>query len=299
MNKAQKIIAKSLNYVEDHLKDKISLEEIARNVGVSKYHLHRLFKSLTGETIINYATCRKLASSVNELLKTDLRVIDIAHEYGFEYEQSYIRAFQKEFRSTPLKIRNSGQSVPLKEPLNLNEILSVEDAIIYRPFFVIKPAFKLAGIRHEIPLGSDYQIPNRVGREFFYQHKPRIKNIVNPDVYFGYVNWGREQSSGYTIYVPSVQVKDKRDIPEEMTVISIPTHKYVVFRFVGFFHADQVNVRHFAHLLEYMYTKWITKAGYEIADSFHLEYIDSRLAKDDYCELDLYQPIKSVTSAHV
>ncbi len=292
MNKAQLIIEKSLTYVENHLKEKIVLEDIALNVGVSKYHLHRLFKSLTGETIISYATSRKLTSSIRELLATDLRIIDIAHEYGFEYEQSYIRAFQKEYGCTPLKIRNSGEAVPIKEKIMINEILSVEEAITYRPFFVMKPAFQLVGIRHEIPLGSDYLIPNKVGREFFYQHRPLIQNIVNPDVYFGYVNWRQEKNSGYTIYVPSVQVEKVHDIPNGMTVISIPDNKYVVFRFVGFFHPEQVNIKHFEHLLEYMYSKWITQAGYDIAECFHLERIDNNIAKDDYCEVDLYQPIK-------
>jgi AraC family transcriptional regulator len=41
-----------------------------------------------------------------------------------------------------------------------------------------------------------------------------------------------------------------------------------------------------------MYTKWIIQASYDFAAQFRLENIDNNLAKDDYCKIDIYQPIK-------
>lgn len=291
MNKVQLVIEGCLNYIETHLREKIALEDLAGHAGISKYHLHRIFKSLTGESIISYATSRKLAESIGELVHSRMKILDIALEYGFEHEQSYIRAFKKEYGRTPLKVRTGDETIPIKERIRLNDLTVIENAITYRPFFVVKPAFYLVGIEYPIYVDSDYRIPNNVGRDFFYHQKMQISDLVQPDIYFGFVDWSHIKS-GYTVYSPSVQVSRVAAIPPGMTSRLIPPHKYVVFRFVGFFHPEQVNIRHFYHLLEYMYSKWVLEAGYDFAAEFRFEYIDNSIGRDDYCEVDIYQAVK-------
>ncbi|MBP2630601.1 MAG: transcriptional regulator with only domain, AraC family, partial [Firmicutes bacterium] len=83
-------IAICLRYIEENLYKKFSLDDIAMHCGMSKYHLHRMFKSLTGESLMEYVQSRKLSSSISELKDTSRRIIDIAMDYGFDYEQSYI-----------------------------------------------------------------------------------------------------------------------------------------------------------------------------------------------------------------
>jgi AraC family transcriptional regulator len=292
VNRAYVVIEEALNYIENHLKEKITLEDIAQGIGISKYYLHRLFKSLIGETIIEYTKARKLASSVHELLNTNLKIIDIAVEYGFEYEQSYIRAFRTEYGKTPLKVRNDHETVLVQEKIDINEVIISGAAITYRPFFVEKPAFHLIGIKHVVPQGADYLTANRVGNDFFLHYRHLIKNAVNPNVYIGYVDWG-SLKNGYSIYLPSIEVNQAQEIPYGMTSISIPTHKYAVFRFVGFFRPEQVNISHFYHILEYMYTKWIIQTRYDFAAAFRFEFIDNSHSSDQYCEIDIYQPVKN------
>ena len=65
----------------------------------------------------------------------------------------------------------------------------------------------------------------------------------------------------------------------------------VAFRFVGFFHPNDINGRQVCRLLVHMYSKWIFQSGFQFADTFRFEYIDTSLSKDNYCELDIYQPI--------
>ena len=111
MKNLKEAIVSTIDYIEENLYNKISLDDIALYTGVSKYYLHRIFKSLTGESIIEYVQSRKLTCSIKELVNTNMRIIDIALNYGFDYEQSYIRAFRKNFGCTPLKIRSD------KDPL--------------------------------------------------------------------------------------------------------------------------------------------------------------------------------------
>lgn len=290
MKDLKEAIVSTIDYIEKNLYNKISLDDISQHTGISKYYLHRIFKSLTGESIIEYVQSRKLTASINELLNTNMRIIDIALDYGFDYEQSYIRAFKKTFGCTPLKVRSDQTSLSLviKEKINTNNILSLGNSITYNPRFVFRQKFNLIGIKHKILSKSGDKTANAYGRDFFYNYKDKINNTINPQVYFGYTDWS---SNGFIYYIPSVQVPDLTKIPEGMTGISIPAHKYVVFRFVGFFRPDDINGRHVGRLLVQLYSKWIFKSGYKFADTFRFEYIDTSMSKDNYCELYVYQPI--------
>jgi AraC family transcriptional regulator len=293
MKDLKETIIETVGYIEKNLYNKISLDDISLYTGISKYYLHRIFKSLTGESIIEYVQGRKLTCSINELINTNMRIIDIALNYGFDYEQSYIRAFKKCFGHTPLKIRSDQTSLSLilKEKINTNNILSLGNSITYNPQFVFKQKFNLIGIKHKILSKSGDKSANAYGRDFFYNHKDKIIHIIKPQEYFGFTDWS---SDGFIYYIPSVQVSNITNVPEGMTSISIPAHKYVVFRFVGFFRPDDLNGRHLGRLLVQLYRKWIFKSGYKFADTFRFEYIDNSMSKDNYCELYVYQPIEDI-----
>jgi AraC family transcriptional regulator len=287
---SKEIIGACINFIEKNIYTKISLDDLSHHTGVSKFYLHRMFKSLTGESIMEYVQSRKLSSSINQLINTNMRIIDIALDYGFDFEQSYIRAFRKKFGFTPLKVRTDQSSIIITEKLNINDLLSVNNTIICKPFFVFKQKFDIIGIKSKIISKSGDKISNALGCDFFYNHRNKIINATNPNVYFGYTDWGYN-SDGFVYYIPSLQVPHLKNIPEGMVGISIPAHKYVVFRFVGFFRPDDIKGRQIGRLLVQMYSKWILKSNYKFADTFRFEYIDTALSKDDYCELDIYQPI--------
>ncbi|MCX7711434.1 MAG: helix-turn-helix domain-containing protein [Clostridia bacterium] len=291
----KEVIASCVNYIEYNIAEKISLDGLAVHTGVSKYYLHRMFKSLTGESIMEYVQARKLTSSINELIHSNMRMIDIAMDYGFDHEQSYIRAFRKRFGVTPLKVRSEQVSIGITEKINLNDVLSVQNSVTYRPFYVFRQKFELIGKKYKIHSKTGNNAANSYGREFFYHYRQNITNAVNPEIYYGYTDWSGYKD-GYIYYVPSVQVTDLKQIPEEMTGISIPAHKYVVFRFVGFFRPEDIKGRQVGRLLVQLYRRWITNSGYRSADSFGFEYIDKSLSSDHYCELDIYQPIREKNS---
>jgi AraC family transcriptional regulator len=290
MMNAKEIISQCVEYNEKNIYNKITLDDIAQNTGISKYYLHRVFKSLTGESLMEYVQSRKLTLSIRELASTNMRVIDIAYDYGFEYEQSYIRAFRKKFGYTPLRVRSDQISLIIQEKVNVNDILALNSSVAYKPFYVFKNKFNLVGIKHKILSKSGDNIANTHGRDFYYNHKDKIRNPVNYNIYFGYTDWSGN-NEGYIYYTPSIQVSDLTCIPEGMTGISVPANKYVVFRFVGFFHPDEIKGRQIGRLLVNLHKKWIYNSNFKFADTFRFEYTDVDQAKDNYCELDIYQPI--------
>lgn len=291
MKDLRDVIEMCVNYIEKNIYSKITLEELALEVHLSKYYLHRMFKSLTGETLMDYVQGRKLTLSIDDLLNKKERIIDIAMKYAFNYEQSYIRAFKKKFGFTPLKLKNQGVSMILTEKINCNDIVTLGNSITYKPFFMFKQKFDIVGMEHRIVTKSGDNSANKYGREFFYGLKNDINNVINPHLYVGYTDWSKDRNKSI-YYMPSVQVKNLKDVPPNMKGVTIPPNKYVVFRFVGFFNPDELNAKHIGRVLAHLYRKWIFQTDFEFAAPFRLEFIDTSLSSDEYCELDIYQPIK-------
>lgn len=95
----------SLQYIEENLNGKIDLEELAKRVHLSKYHFHRIFHKISGESVTRYITKRRLEKAAEELARTERPIIDIALESQYGSQESFSRAFLKMHGLTPGKYR--------------------------------------------------------------------------------------------------------------------------------------------------------------------------------------------------
>lgn len=87
------IIGNSIQYIEDHITEDITVDNIAKSVGVSSFYFQKGFAMLCGFTVSEYIRNRKLALAGNDLLVTDEKIIDIAVKYGYDSPDSFTRAF--------------------------------------------------------------------------------------------------------------------------------------------------------------------------------------------------------------
>lgn len=99
------IIQKTIHWIETHLHEQISANDIDEVTGFSKYHFHRIFQSSVGMSVSEYIRMRRLANAASTLLNTDERIIDIAFYYHFESQESFTRAFKKLYRLPPGQYR--------------------------------------------------------------------------------------------------------------------------------------------------------------------------------------------------
>lgn len=95
----------SLAYIEQNLDDKINLDDLAQKAYLSKYHYHRLFHKITGESVTRYITRRRMEKAAEELVQTDQPIIDIALKYQYAAQESFSRAFMRIYGLTPGKYR--------------------------------------------------------------------------------------------------------------------------------------------------------------------------------------------------
>jgi AraC-like DNA-binding protein len=96
----------------DNMKDKILKEldcvncnNVALDSGYSIKQTNRIFSAQTGMNLGEFIRYRKLAQAIWELRYTDMNIIQIAQNNGFETQESFTRAFKTEFHITPHKFR--------------------------------------------------------------------------------------------------------------------------------------------------------------------------------------------------
>lgn len=89
-----------LLYINEHLQEEITIDTLAEQFFMSRYYLMHSFKKETGYTIGNYLTKKRLLLA-RELLKGGLTSTEACFHAGFKNYSSYLRAFKKEYHTTP------------------------------------------------------------------------------------------------------------------------------------------------------------------------------------------------------
>lgn len=95
----------TLEFIEKNLDHKINLDDLSQKTYLSKYHYHRVFHKITGESVARYITKRRMAKAGEELSETDEPIIDIALKYQYSSQESFSRAFMRIYGVAPGKYR--------------------------------------------------------------------------------------------------------------------------------------------------------------------------------------------------
>lgn len=104
---------KVLEHIDAHLDEELSLELLSALSGFSKYHFHRQFSELFGLGVHKYVQLVRLRRASRQLaFRSELRVIDIALESGYESPEAFARAFKKAVGQTPSEFRERPEWVP-------------------------------------------------------------------------------------------------------------------------------------------------------------------------------------------
>ena len=96
-----RIIEPVLQYIYSSYNQKITLDDLVKVSGVSKYHLSRVFRQCTGVTIMQYLTNYRLKISNTLLIDTDKNIQEIAEICGFSDSGYFCHCYKKVFGISP------------------------------------------------------------------------------------------------------------------------------------------------------------------------------------------------------
>jgi len=102
---ADTYVNQALMYIEKHLHEHISLNQIASSINLSISQFSRIFKIATGYSPYKYITYKRIARAKFLLQTTNLTIKKIAAEVGFQSEPHFIELFQGMIGITPTEYR--------------------------------------------------------------------------------------------------------------------------------------------------------------------------------------------------
>jgi AraC-like DNA-binding protein len=94
-------ITQAMEYLHDHHRDEIGMDQLAAVCGMSKFHFSRVFKDQTGQSPHQYLVHIRIEQAKDLLAHTKMGITEIAFEVGFNNQVSFYTAFQKETGMTP------------------------------------------------------------------------------------------------------------------------------------------------------------------------------------------------------
>lgn len=111
----------AIDYIEEHLAEKLDLDAVARGVHYSKYHVHRMFVREVGLTIHDYVQRRQLTEAARLLVFSKRPVLEIALLAGYESQQAFAAVFKQMYKKTPNQYREEEGFYPLQLRYRLNQ----------------------------------------------------------------------------------------------------------------------------------------------------------------------------------
>ncbi|MEK5443480.1 response regulator transcription factor [Fredinandcohnia sp. FSL W7-1320] len=100
-----RLVLSAQSYILANLMKSLTLKEIANRLHLTDHYFGQVFKSVTGETFLNYLT-RVRMEKASELTKNpNLKIYEIGSLVGYKDPKSFTKTFQKVFNMTPNEFR--------------------------------------------------------------------------------------------------------------------------------------------------------------------------------------------------
>lgn len=280
-------------YIEEHLGEDISVEDVANYVGYSYYHLTRQFSAVLGESVGSYIKGRRLADAAKKLLYTNGKVIDIAMEAGFDSSEAFSRAFKAVYRVSPRQYRLNRMDlfIGAKKRLEPELFHHRVSNITVHPRIVELPDIKAAGLRGQTTLKDN--VLRDLWRRF-YAMRDQVPNRIEGGRGLGICEACEEGNVIYQMTdevrfseVAAVEVDSFDGLPEPFVPKVLRGGKYAMFTHRG-------SLALLPATFQYIWGTWMmhTKEVLDAREDF--ECYDERFIGYDHPDsvVDVYIPIR-------
>lgn len=114
--KSSTLMAEACLYIMQNCTEPLTLEEVAKQIGISRSYFSHLFKDYTQTTFVDYLTKERIRKAEVLFLGPKKKLIDIAFECGFTSISSFNRTFKKIKGMSPKEFRNAMIESTNQEP---------------------------------------------------------------------------------------------------------------------------------------------------------------------------------------
>lgn len=269
-------IRTAVEYIETHLEDDISVQDISDKLYISPFFLQRGFALMTGYSIRQYLRNRRLYQAAVDLRETDDKVLDIALRYCYDTPESFTKAFSRFHGATPSQVR-SGAAANVFLPLTLSISIHGGDQMEYTISSMFP--FKLIGFQKIFDTETSYAEIPRFWDEICEKYADSVyagNEPANPyeqalvDNCIGeYGVCIDDIGDGRFRYLIAGKYTGGK-IPEGMVLYEFPRGEWAVFNCVGPLPAAMQNVN------TRIFSEWLPgNPEYEISGNANVEWYDT------------------------
>ncbi|NLW88814.1 MAG: AraC family transcriptional regulator [Clostridiaceae bacterium] len=277
-------IGEAIRYIEDHITEELSMEQIAGRVFLSPFYFQKGFSMLCGFTVGEYIRLRRLTLAGSELCMTDNKIIDIAVKYGYDSPDSFTKAFTRFHGFTPTAIRKEGAMMKSFAPLKIEFILKGGFIMDYR--VMEKDAFTVLGASKRFKYdGSKTEIP-----AFWSEHHQSGKGKIVCGMYGICID--ESMGTDEFEYLIADNYNPASEVPEGFVTRTIPKHTWAVFPCKGAMPDAIQTVNH------QIFSEWLPNCKeYEIAAGYNVEMYDDptkypKGLQDENYYTEIWIPVK-------
>jgi len=302
-------INKVQDYIESNISEEFSLMQLSKIANFSPYHFHRIFCSMTRETLFEYIQRVRLEKAAYLLIvNAKVTITQIALECGFSNQASFAKSFKSYFNMSASKLRTkafSQEDEDCKTESNMRKVLT--EKVCYNsmirnkqyceiqkdtgiPFVVeVKDIseMKVVYIRHTGAYKMNANLLKKLSDKLFTWAD--LRKLINADG----TKW-------LTLFhdTPELTAEDKLRISVSMTVsgdvdvdgeigkLTIKGGKYAVGHF-------ELNADQYQEAWNVMFIDWLPNSGYQPDDRLCFElYPDNTTDNPQKQMVDIYIPVK-------
>ena len=285
LQKRTKIANDIMYYIYTHIEINIDIEELSIDLGVSKFHMHRIFKEAFGKNIYESIKSIRLQKASNLLLTNKYSTIsNIVNQCGYSSQSSFIKIFKDRFEMTPKEWKNGGYKEYSNKIIEKISISNDLDFSNIEPTIVKMPQMRGYYIRHK---GYDKSIKKTWAKLQTWIYTNDIKSYKQMALHHDNPIITPLEDCQYIAIAVLDENEELKDL--SLPTLDIPKGIYAKFSLSGKY-GDVIK------LIQWVYHVWLIDSGYETTTnpSYTIYEKNHFLSLDGEFILDFYLPIKYV-----
>ncbi len=282
-----------IDYIEEHLTEDLSLEDISEYAGVSDYHFRKIFFYISGMTLSEYIKNRRLSEANKDLLQGE-KVTDVAFKYGYESMDGFTRAFKKWSGFLPSDAMKKGVSKLFPK---FSFVIDIKGGVSMDFRIEEKPAFYLAGVSKRVPMQFEgvnneivklaQSITDRQREEMRALQNIEPYEIVNAS-YDADENFLKEEG-GLTHLIGVLTTESQ--VSDLLDKVPAPACTWAIFPNEGPFPVTLQET------MAKTYSVWLPSSGYEVINAPNFSFTKMDEHKKDYAYSEVWIPVRKKQEA--
>lgn len=274
----REVINQCIDYIIEHIDEKLTLEDVAEHFHFSKYYFDRSFKEATGEGVYEFIKRLKMdMSAVDIKLEKSKSITDIGLNYGYS-SSNYSSAFRKHHNVSPVEFRKSTYVTGMPNPFYSEGLTGFDTFESYNQKIEIRYIPDYITIFERI-IGNYYEL-----KEKWFVFLERYKDYRKADTLLLERFYDDPAITDLNRCICDICMTTEEPCSLD-NVTTVKGGKYATYRFEG-------KIKDIFCTIQGIFSVWLPESGYEMDQRYGLNIYQHMDREKEYVRMDLCIPIK-------